>query len=137
MRSVAMVRLSFFEIFQPFLYLAVFADLYWRQLCSRGKQSIAEFGVCIKDGCRLNTRREQPIHQLAVTGRSHRNAAAVTIWRKKDIFRRNRWAGDQPVILRVRDHVVEKKLSRALQNGIGPFFQKCTITSEQVVFPKM
>src|SRR5579863_9566955 len=99
MRSVAMVRLSIVEVFQPFLYLAVFADLDWRQLCSRNQQGIAEFGVYIEDGCRLDTRREQPIHQLAVTGWSHRNAAALMIWRKKDIFGRNRWPGDEPVIL--------------------------------------
>ena len=134
MRHVAVmnVRGLHVPVFQPFLELACFADLIRREPCASGGELFAEIFVHAENFRRADAVAEQVADDLHVHRRSGADADAFGVL----VFRRQRRAGNQPLVRRLFDERIEEKLCRAFHGRID-FFQKFLVAGEQVMFPQV
>ena len=132
-----MVGLGLVEILQPFLQLAVFADLQRRQLRPRRFQPGAELRVATQYPRALDARGEEVIDEHAIAGRPHGLAARLPVGRAEKVLGRHRRPGHQPPVFGMLHHVIEEELRRFLQHRIRPLRQERLVAGELVMLPQV
>jgi len=119
-------------VFEPLLKLAFLADLVRRQAGPRRLDLVAELSVHIENRRGVNAVREQIAKDLAVHRRPGTDRDAIFV----PILRRQRWACDQPLMLRFFHKCVEEELARPFQRWID-LREEGPVAAELVVVPQV
>ena len=119
-RGVPMGRLKFGIRFKPFLQTAVGTYLIRREPGAFQGQFTAQVGVHTKGFGGGDSIGEEFAQQLHFKGRTETDVRALTVGQAERIFRRVRWARDEPVPFGFHDEVVEVEQSGFFQDRVRP-----------------
>src|SRR5437763_1624503 len=133
-RDVSVVHLGRFHVpvFEPLLQLPCLARLHRGHAREQRREFRREVSINAE-----NTRGlDAVVEEIADDLRVHRRACADGDAAGMNVLRRERGAGDEPLVYRLLDERVGEELRRALQHGIN-FREVVFIRRELVVIPEV